>query len=96
MLKHIGDKWYVLDSSGKKILGKHPTKQKAVAQLSAIEISKKEREEANESKVLSFSSFLKEKVESTLQYHDELNPSIWDGFDLKAEVKDKLIEIGHT
>ncbi len=42
MLKHVGSKWYVLDSSGKKVLGKHSTKEKAVKQLSAIEISKKE------------------------------------------------------
>jgi hypothetical protein len=96
MLKHVGDKWYVLDSSGKKVLGKHPSKEKAVAQLNAIEISKKEREESNESKVLSFSNFLKEDFTSTLQYHEELNPTLWNGFELKDDVREKLIEIGNT
>jgi len=35
-----GDKWVVLDSKGKKVLGTHPSKEKAVKQLQAIEISK--------------------------------------------------------
>ena len=39
---------------------------------------------------------MREKIESTLQYHEQLNPVLWDGFELKSEVKDKLIEIGHT
>lgn len=90
MLKHSGDNWYVLDSTGKKVLGKHKSKAKAVAQLQAIEISKKER---NESFILSFSDYLKE---GTLQYHEQLNPELWDNHQLKSEVKDKLIEIGHT
>jgi hypothetical protein len=35
-----GDDWVVLDSKGKKVLGTHPSKEKAVKQLQAIEISK--------------------------------------------------------
>jgi len=35
-----GNSWVVLDSTGKKVLGTHPTKEKAVKQLQAIEISK--------------------------------------------------------
>jgi hypothetical protein len=93
MIKAVGDKFYVLDSTGKKVLGKHSSKKKAVAQLQAIEISKHER---NESKIFGFSDFLKEELKSTLQYHEELNPSIWDGFELKDDVRNKLIEIGQT
>jgi hypothetical protein len=92
MLKHVGDKWYVLDSTGKKVLGKHASKAKAVAQLQAIEISKEER---NESRILTFGDYLKEGL-STLQYHQELNPELWTGNELKQEVKDKLIDIGKT
>jgi len=35
-----GKNWVVLDSNGKKVLGTHPNKEKAVKQLQAIEISK--------------------------------------------------------
>jgi hypothetical protein len=93
MIKAVGDKFYVLDSTGKKVLGKHSSKKKAVAQLQAIEISKHER---NESKIFGFADFIKEELKSTLQYHEELNPSIWDGFELKDDVRNKLIEIGRT
>jgi hypothetical protein len=93
MIKAVGDKFYVLDSTGKKVLGKHSSKKKDVAQLQAIEISKQER---NESKVFRFSDFLKEELKSTLQYHQDLNPLLWDGFELKDDVRNKLIEIGKT
>lgn len=93
MIKAVGDKFYVLDSTGKKVLGKHSSKKKAVAQLQAIEISKHER---NESKVVRFSDFLNEELKSTLQYHQDLNPLLWDGFELKDDVRNKLIEIGKT
>ena len=93
MIKAVGDKFYVLDSTGKKVLGKHSSKKKAVAQLQAIEISKHER---NESKIFGFSDFLHEELKSTLKYHDVLNPDLWDGFELKDDVRNKLIEIGQT
>ena len=93
MIKAVGNKFYVLDSTGKKVLGKHSSKKKAVAQLQAIEISKQER---NESRIIKFSDFLKEEITSTLQYHQDLNPTIWDGFELKDDVRNKLIDIGHT
>ena len=35
-----GSKWVVTDKSGKKVLGTHPSKEKALKQLRAIEISK--------------------------------------------------------
>lgn len=35
-----GDKWVVTDSTGKKVLGTHPTKEEADKQLRAIEWSK--------------------------------------------------------
>ena len=93
MIKAVGNKFYVLDSTGKKVLGKHSSKKKAVAQLQAIEISKHKR---NESRIIKFSDFLREEIASTLQYHQDLNPTIWDGFELKDDVRNKLIEIGHT
>jgi uncharacterized membrane protein len=40
MIKKRGKKWVVLDKSGKKVLGTHPSREKAVKQLQAIEISK--------------------------------------------------------
>jgi hypothetical protein len=88
MIKHVGKTWQVFDSSGKKLLGTHPTKEKAVDQLAAIEISKKKRK--------SFKDHLEESYNLTFQYHDELNPQLWDGEKLKSEVKEKLIEIGKT
>lgn len=93
MIKHVGKKWYVMDSSGKKVLGTHDSEEKAKRQLTAIHISQHER---NESKIMSFSSFLSEASKLTLQYHDVLNPKLWDDNKLKEEVKDKLIEIGNT
>jgi hypothetical protein len=38
-----GNKYMVMSSSGDKVLGTHPTKQKALKQLAAVEISKKSR-----------------------------------------------------
>lgn len=43
MLKKIGDKFVVFDSSGKKRLGSHATRKAALQQLAAIEISKKRK-----------------------------------------------------
>jgi len=45
MIKKKGKDYLVLDSKGKKILGRHKTRRDAVKQLAAIEISKKERKE---------------------------------------------------
>jgi hypothetical protein len=61
MIKHVGNNWIVTDSSGEKILGKHESKTKAVKQLQAIEISKKERQQ-DESHIMSFSTFIKENA----------------------------------
>jgi len=43
MIRKEGNKYKVLDSSGKKVLGTHLTKEKAAKQLAAIEISKAKR-----------------------------------------------------
>jgi hypothetical protein len=40
-----GNKWLVTDSKGKKVLGTHTTKAKALKQLIAIELRKKQEEE---------------------------------------------------
>jgi hypothetical protein len=40
-----GKNWVVTSSSGDKVLGKHKSKKKALAQLAAVEISKKQRGE---------------------------------------------------
>jgi uncharacterized protein YwlG (UPF0340 family) len=42
-IKRIGDKWVVYPKKGGSRLGTHSSKEKAQKQLSAIEISKKER-----------------------------------------------------
>ena len=44
----------------------------------------------------SFRNILREAVELTLQYHNELNPKIWDGTKLKSEVRAKLMMIART
>lgn len=43
MIKKKGSEYVVTTKSGKKVLGEHKSKKKAVKQLQAIEISKKER-----------------------------------------------------
>ncbi len=43
MIVKKNNKWEVRDSSGKKVLGTHETKEDAVKQLGAIESSKKRR-----------------------------------------------------
>ena len=48
MIRKRGSVWVVLDSAGKKVLGKHTTREDAVKQLQAIEASKQRREEGVE------------------------------------------------
>jgi hypothetical protein len=43
MIKPDGDEFIVTDKTGRQILGRHKTKEKAQKQLAAIEISKKKR-----------------------------------------------------
>ena len=43
MIRKRGNRWVVTDSSGKKKLGSHASKEKALMQLRAIEASKKRR-----------------------------------------------------
>lgn len=40
MIRKRGNKWVVMDRAGKKVLGTHPSREKALKQLRAIEISK--------------------------------------------------------
>jgi len=87
MIVKSGNKWEVRDSSGKKVLGTHSDKKSAVDQLVAIEISMKKR------KVKNFKEHLEESVSLTLQYHNELNPSLWENNKLKDEVRNKLLQI---
>ena len=49
MIKKQGSKFIVTDSSGKKTLGTHPSKEKAQKQLAAIEISKAKHMKENKS-----------------------------------------------
>jgi len=58
MIKKSGDQYVVTDSTGEKILGKHESKKEAIRQLQTIEASKAERQQANESKILSFTEYL--------------------------------------
>ena len=43
MLKKVGKKYVVFDSTGENRLGSHATREKALKQLAAIEISKKKQ-----------------------------------------------------
>jgi hypothetical protein len=43
MIRKEGQNYVVYDKAGKKKLGSHPTKAKALDQLAAIEISKKRK-----------------------------------------------------
>ena len=95
MIIHKGTKWVVTDSTGENVLGTHSNKKDAVKQLLAIEISKNKRKQIKENSLLSFKDFLKESLALTLQYHDKLNPKLWDETELKQDVRKKLIEIGH-
>jgi hypothetical protein len=88
MISHEGKKWVVKDSTGTKVLGTHGSQQEAQAQLAAIEISKKKRK--------SFKEHLEEGTSLTLAYHTKLNPQIWDGMQLKKDIKAKLLDIGQT
>ena len=88
MISHEGKKWVVKDSKGTKVLGTHGSQKEAQAQLAAIEISKKKRK--------TFREHLEEGNSLTLAYHTELNPKIWDGNQLKKDIKAKLLDIGQT
>ena len=43
MIRKVGSKYNVYDKTGKKKLGSHPSRAKALAQLRAIEASKSRR-----------------------------------------------------
>jgi hypothetical protein len=53
--------------------------------LTAIHISQKKRKSLKE--------FLEEASQLTLQYHDQLNPNLWENNKLKEDVRNKLIQI---
>jgi len=40
MIKKRGKKWYLYDSKGKKILGRHPNRASALRQERAVNLSK--------------------------------------------------------
>jgi hypothetical protein len=41
-----------------------------------------------------FTRFLKEDLSLTFEYHDELNPMIWEDDKLKENIKERLLQIG--
>lgn len=43
VIRQEGDKWKLYTSDGKRVLGTHPSREKALAQERAIEISKEKR-----------------------------------------------------
>jgi hypothetical protein len=88
MIVKKGNKFLVMDSKGEKILGTHSTKNEAEDQLTAIHISQQKRK--------SFKEHLEEANSLTLQYHDTLNPELWEENKLKADVRDKLIQIANV
>lgn len=76
MIVHKGNKWVVMDSSGKKVLGTHPSKEKAAKQLSAIEISKKEIKENSERINIVMDQKAKQLLENLLQRIDILEQEL--------------------
>lgn len=85
MIVKKGNKFAVMDSKGSKVLGMHPTKEAAEKQLTAIHISQEKRK--------TFKEHLEESIALTLQYHDELNPDLWENNKIKPDVRSKLLQI---
>lgn len=55
-VEHRGDDWVVLNKSRTEVLGTHPNKHAALAQLAAIEISKQKHEAAHEEPLPEYTS----------------------------------------
>jgi hypothetical protein len=48
-------------------------------------------------KISSFKEYHIPELEmSTVQYHDVLNPAVWDGFDIKPDIAKALIKVAHA
>jgi len=60
MIKKSGSKFVVTDKSGTKVLGTHPSKEKAAKQLAAIEISKAKHMKENTKRFKDFRNTLSE------------------------------------
>lgn len=81
MIKKSGNIWKVYSKrkvNGKrKLLGTHPTREKAIDQLQAIEISK------NESQILTYSQFVNERKK------EKINPAYLtrDAKEMKSEIR---------
>jgi hypothetical protein len=66
MIRKRGDKFVVMDSKGKKVLGTHESKKKAQKQLAAIEISKKSLSESISIPNRNFSGFYHPDTKKTI------------------------------
>ena len=44
--------------------------------------------------MLKFKTFNIQETKISLEYHDELNPKLWDGDKLKPEIREKLLKFG--
>ena len=92
MVERHGNVWKVYSKkkvNGKhKLLGTHPTREKAVDQLQAIEISK------NESNVLTFSQFVNERKKETTNPPQYRAPE-GSSRDQKLDKAKKLIKSGN-
>lgn len=81
VIEKFGNEWRVYSkkkvNNRRKLLGTHATREQAVAQLRAIELSK------NESQVLTFSQFINERKK------DVINPAYLtkDAAKMKSEIK---------
>ena len=72
MIIKQGKEWLVKDSSGKKILGRHSSKEKARKQLAAIEISKQKK--LNETNLLNlFLKILQENLTASIPQQAAIN-----------------------
>lgn len=85
------NKWLVMDSAGKKVLGTHYSKADAMDQLSAIEISKKRRKEIEESPNL-----LNNSMNSLTEYYKKLCDDLKiQRMVLEAKVKEEKAKKAH-
>ena len=91
-IERHGNVWKVYSkkkvNSKRKLFGTHPTREKAVDQLQAIEISK------NESKVLTFSQFVNERKKETANPPQYRAPE-GSSRDQKLDKAKKLIKSGN-
>jgi len=77
---------------------KEDVKSQEIEKVFRDDYKKKNNSQENKLKKINkeFSKFSKFKESTTLEYHDVLNPKIWDDAVLKSEVRGKLLQIAEA